>query len=104
MQLDLPACDPRHVQEVVDQPGFHFDAAADHFQRLAHCRRKVGSILEHGHAHDDRRQRRAQFVAEDGEEMVLGAVGLFGGGLGVPQGLLGRNPLDRQPDVLRRVS
>ena len=81
-QFDLPPRDPRHVQQVVDQPRLHFHVAADHLQRLAHRRVEVRPVLEHRHAHHHRRQGRAQFVAQDRQEMVLGAVGLLGDGLG----------------------
>ena len=52
------------------------------------CRVEVRPVLEHRHAHHHRRQGRAQLVAEDRQEMVLGAVGLLGGGLGLLGGVL----------------
>ena len=44
--------------------------------------------LEHRHAHHHRRQGRAQFVAEDRQEVVLGTIGLLGGSLRLYQSLL----------------
>ena len=39
-------------------------------------------ILEHRHGHQCRSQGRAQLVAENGKEVILGFTGLLGGGLG----------------------
>ena len=69
-QLDLAACDARHVQQVVDQPHQVVDLALDD---LLLARRLVGSprSLIRPQRGDDRRQRVAQFVAEHRQELVL---------------------------------
>ena len=97
VQFDLPPRDPRHVQQVVDQPGLHFHVAADHFQGFTHGWVEVRSVLEHRQAHHHRRQGRAQFVAQDRQEMVLGAIGLLGGGLRLFGGVLRRFQLLLRP-------
>jgi len=56
VKFNLSPRDPRHVQEVVDQSGFHLDVAVDHFQRFAHRWVKVWLVLKYRHAHDDRSQ------------------------------------------------
>ena len=100
LQPELTAADPGHVEQVVDQPGLEVDVAADHPEHRAIVLRR-GRVVEHrGDGGEHRRQRSAQLVAEDGEELVLGAIGGVGGvlrGLEVALGLL--PPRDVEPDA-----
>ncbi len=109
-QADQPARDPRHVQHVAQQPVHVLDLASDHFGGVARAVHVQPRHLEQLGGGADRRQRVAQFVAEHGEELVLGAVfflgrlarvlgafehqlafvaGLFAEGLGAPQFVAG---------------
>ena len=46
--------------------------------------------MEHRHAHHHRRQRRAEFVAENSQKMILGLIRPLGGCLGLFGGILRR--------------
>ena len=68
----LAAADARDVEQVVDQPRLEFDVAAHHPELIAHFERQGEIGLECGGGHQHRCERRAQLVAEGGEEVVLG--------------------------------
>ena len=69
--MHLAVGDAGQVEEVIDQPGLELDVAADHGNVGADFRRDVGIGFHRARRHQDRIQRRAQFVTEDGEEAVL---------------------------------
>ena len=75
-ELDLAARDARDVEQVVDQarqvPHLALDDRALAFAGVDAAQ---AHQLQRG---QDRRQRVAQLVAEHGQELVLGAVGVFG--------------------------
>ena len=79
VQRQLAPDDPRHVEQVVDQPGLEVDVPADHLQGRADLGRAVaGSSSIAETVGQDGGQRGPQLVAEDGEELVLGPVGRLG--------------------------
>jgi hypothetical protein len=67
-----------HVQQIVDEPGFQFDVAADDIELFAEVGIETGIITEQGGSDEDGVQRRAELMAEDGDEIVLGGVGILG--------------------------
>jgi hypothetical protein len=83
VQLELAARDARQVEQIVDQPRLQLDVALDH-GKLARVAGEVGIGFEARDDGEHRRQRRAQLVAQGGEEAVLGLVG----GLGLLMGPL----------------
>ena len=102
----LAADGPHDVQQVVDEAGLQADVLADHLPFLAAVA-GVGRVVEdRGGRQQDRVQRRAQLVAEHGQELVLGrreGLGLGVGGLGGLAGLLlagqGGGPVALQPPL-----
>jgi len=78
VQLELPAHDPGDVEEVVDQPRLDERVPLDAVERLLHAFGRDVAGLEHaGPAHHGV-QRRAQFMGDQGEELVLHPAGRFG--------------------------
>ena len=88
-KLDLPPHDPRHVQQVVDQPDQVLHLLLHHVPgprgRLAVAALHAQQVQ----AAADRGQRVAQLVGEHGEEFVLAAVGVLD--LGIEPGILDGN-------------
>ncbi len=77
-QVELAAGDAGEVEQVVDQPRLELDVAPDHVQRPA---QRGGDALipgEPGGEEQHGGQRRAQLVAEGGEEVILRLVGGLG--------------------------
>ena len=74
VEFELVVDDARHVQEVVDEMRFEFDVAPDDFDGSADIGGVVQPLFQFGDHHDDRGERVAQFVGEQGEELVLGGV------------------------------
>jgi hypothetical protein len=75
-ELDVPTGDPRHVEQVVDQPAQVLELARRDRAGLA---RRCAEPRAHRHHANRRRQARhrvAQLVAEHREELVLAPVGL----------------------------
>jgi len=81
-QLNLAAVDAGDVEQVVHEPPEVAQLPPDHRQRMCGLR-VVRVALDDGKRVDDRRQRVAQFVAQDRDELRLAAVALaqrlFGG-------------------------
>ncbi|CAA9444575.1 MAG: hypothetical protein AVDCRST_MAG64-4426 [uncultured Phycisphaerae bacterium] len=103
VQLDLAPADPRQVQQVVDQPRLQLHVAADRPDLAAEFRREVGPRLQVADRRQHRRQRRAEFVAQHGQEVVLRLarrLGLGPGPLLPPQHLV---PLLCEPHLLGHV-
>ena len=81
LQLHLAAGDPRHVEEVVDEPGQVGDLPLDDLPgplRLLAAGHRAAEDVE---AVSDRRERIAQLVGEHRQELGLAPVGL---GQGLP--------------------
>ena len=89
VQGHLAPDDPHHVQQVVDEPGLEVDVLADHLQRRADLLGVAGPVQHRRGGQQDRVQRRAQLVREDGEELGLRPVGRLGLLLRRPEFLLG---------------
>ena len=73
-KLDLPLRDPRHVEQIVDDPDQVGDLPIEHLPRpRAFSRLAVGALQQlEREAH--RRQRISQFMRQDAEEFVLSLV------------------------------
>ena len=63
-------------QQVVDQTRLKFDVATDDLQRQARRGQRVGDGFEFGDHRQHGREGVAQLVAELGEELVFGSVGV----------------------------
>jgi len=104
VQHELLVGEAREVEQVVDQARLQFDVSADHRQLAARVRRQVGARRELADGGQRGRERRAQLVAEGGEEAVLGAVGVLELSGAVGAGLPGVQQLLRQrQDVKTRL-
>ncbi len=100
VELQLAAGDARQVEQVVDQPRLQLHVAPDHGE-LAHVPREARVGFQAGDDGEHRRQRRAQLVAQSGEELVLGRVGrlrLLVGPLELLLGVLAVADVDRAAD------
>ena len=87
-EIQLSVNDAIDVEQVVNQPRLDFDVSPDRGQVLLHIFRKTLVLLQHRHDGQDRRQGRAQFVTQNGEEIVFLLIGqaqilLAGGESGV---------------------
>ena len=71
LELDLAAGDPRHVEQVVDEPHELLQLAGDQVARPHHLAGIVAADAHDVHGVADRRQRIAQLVREHREELVL---------------------------------
>ena len=69
VELDLPAGDPRDVEQVVHQPDQLLELAIDDEELL----RVRAALLHQLHGHHDRRQGISELMAQHGQELVLGA-------------------------------
>ncbi|MNS98397.1 hypothetical protein D3C72_1327630 [compost metagenome] len=90
LQLQLAGLDAGHVQHVRDQPlqgHARGGDQPDHLGLIRRQRRARQGVDDADHAV----QRGADLVAHIGQEVGLGAVGGLGGGLGLDQGLFGRD-------------
>ncbi len=96
LQLHFAIGDAGQVQQIVDQVGFQFHVPSDHGNISANPFGKCGIDLERAGGHQNRVERGAQFVAEDGEEAVLGRVGPVGFGEGMAQLVTGAVERGRQ--------
>ena len=76
LELDLPARDARHVEQVVDEPGEVLGLTADDLLRARGLLAAGQRAVEEVDAVADRRERVAQLVREDAEELVLAPVRL----------------------------
>ena len=97
LQLDFVVGDAAEVEEVVDQPGLKLDITLNHLEGALKTIRHLRIGLQGVDGQQDRRERRAQFVAEHGEELVLGtgcSLRLIPGKLGrfVEPGIFLRHP------------
>ena len=77
VQLEFAANDPGDVEQIIDQARFDFDVAPDHLQLALDVGGNALILLQHRDRREDGRQRCPQFVAEDGEEIILRLVGRF---------------------------
>ena len=77
IQLELTMGDSRQIEKVINQTSFQFDIAPDHLNILGEMTRQVGTVFQQRRRKQDGAQRRPQFVAEHGEELVLGAIRLL---------------------------
>ena len=75
VELDLPFADTGQIEQVVDQPRLQLDIPANHVQRFLDVFRQAGFTFQVDCGSDDRSQRRPQFVAEHGEELIFREVG-----------------------------
>ena len=83
-QRDLTGRQPRHVEEVVDQPDQVLDLP---LHGLAHLTRDLDVVVRqclHGEGVADWRERISQFVRQHGQELVLAVIGLAQGLFGPP--------------------
>ena len=64
LELDLPARDPRHVEQIVDKPDELPELATDHLDRPFELRRILLAHLQDVHGIADRGQRVAQLVRQ----------------------------------------
>lgn len=78
LQADLAGQDRTHIQQVVDDLRLRARTALDHHQSLAQLGRLEGIGLHQARPSQDRIERRAQFVAERGQEFILDPAGVFG--------------------------
>ena len=83
LELELPARDARHVEQVVEQQRHALHLARDDFAAPLALPFVRGIRIEDAHGIADRRQRIAQLVRERGEEFILAAVGFEQRALGV---------------------
>jgi hypothetical protein len=84
-ERQLSLADAGDVEQIVDQPGLELDVAADERGVGARFVTQRRVFFEDRRQPEDRRQRRAQLVAEYGQELVFGLVGRVGFFLGTPQ-------------------
>ena len=75
LQHDLARGDPRHVEQVVDEPHHQRDLALDHGPHSPHGLRGVAGEADQLESGADRRQWIAQLVRQEREELVLARVG-----------------------------
>ena len=73
-ELQFAFRDPRDIEQIVDQPRFELDVAANHFERFVQFRRAWRACFQFADHCDDRRKRIAQLVREQGEELILRGV------------------------------
>ena len=97
VQFHLAAGKAGGIEQVVNKLRFHFDIPSHQPQQVPGIDVEVRIGLQHGNAGQHGRQWRAQLMAQDRQEAILGLVrllgrgfGLLGGQLGGGQGLLGR--------------
>ncbi len=78
LRLDrqLAGDDPRHVEDVFDQLGLQLRIAADDVDRMTHAIRRMDIAFQHVNPAEDGVERRAQFVGERGQKLILQLVGL----------------------------
>ena len=69
---ELVLGDARQIEEVVDQARFDRDVAVDHGEGLAEGVRERGVVLPRGGREQNRHQRGAELVAQNGDEAILG--------------------------------
>ena len=82
VEQEFAGGDAGDVEQVVDEGDFESDVAMDQFHILAHLGGQ-GGVLEHAAGGGkDGSERGAKLVGQSGDELVLGSVGLFEGGLG----------------------
>ena len=70
------------IAQILDQLLLALRAADDRVDRVGHVGGRHGPAAQRARPQQDRRQRRAQLVAQGDEEFVLGAVGPFRLGVG----------------------
>jgi len=73
-QLEFAVGDAGEIEEIVDEQSFELDIAPEHFQIASCAIWNVMIALKRGDGHEHGRKRRAQFVGEHGEELVLRAI------------------------------
>jgi hypothetical protein len=79
VEAHLAGADARQVEQVVDQLHLHVGVAHDRVHRPLHDRRvRELAALQHARPAEDGIERRAQLVRQDGQELLLGAVGGLG--------------------------
>jgi len=64
----------RDVEEIVDQPRLQPGTSLDRFQGALRCRSVELPFTEKVRPVEDRRERSAELVGQDGEELVLGSI------------------------------
>src|SRR5207245_839241 len=74
-QLELAARDARYVQKIVEQPAHVLDLTIDDLLGPSLLLAGSADLLAHGERVADGGQGVAQLVGEDGEKLVLAAVG-----------------------------
>jgi hypothetical protein len=75
--VQLAGDDARDVEEIVDELGLGADVAFERFERAPLCLRRQHVGAQHVRPSKHRVERRAQFVRQRGDELVLGAVGFL---------------------------
>lgn len=83
LQGHQPAGDAAHVHQVVDERDHVVDLALHHFAQALDRLLVVGRALHHFECVAQRCERVAQLVREDGDELVLAAVGVLQRELGL---------------------
>ena len=73
-ELQFAFGDACHIQQVVDQAGFQFNIAPDHFESFPQFGRTGGGRLQFADHRDHRGERVAQFVRKKREELIFGRV------------------------------
>ena len=86
---EFAAGDLGEIEEVVDEAGFEIDVAAEHADVVADGFGEVFAGFPDVKCGGDGGEGGSEFVAEVGEELVLGAVGGFGFGLGEEEAAFG---------------
>src|SRR5206468_1109602 len=75
IELHLALIDARQIKQVIDQPRLQFHVAADHLQRFVNLFRQCRLALQCESSGEHWCKRRAQFVAEHGQKLVLRQIG-----------------------------
>ncbi len=94
-QFDFPTTDTGEVEEVFQQPAHPLDLADENVVTAIHDLHVRGPLSKHLNDVADRRQGGPQFMAQEGQKLVLAGAGRLGlgegrmlAGQGLGQGLL----------------
>ena len=78
VEAQLARDDPRHIEQVVDEPLLQGDGALDHGARMFYPRNRRAGAPQYLGLHQDGGEGRPQLVGEGREEQILRAVGRLG--------------------------